>query len=175
MPGWFEGYENMVDGFQEMSREEQIATISKPIRYVAERAKELGCSVGLYNHGGWFGEPENQIAIIEHLGLDNVGMVYNFQHGRNHIERFSEFYPKMKKYLFCINLVGLSSGNEVKVASLGEGDIEYKLLAQIFGTGYNGPMSIQNHRPDRDAEEALISERKGLNKIMMTLNKRESH
>ncbi len=28
---------------------------------------KIGCSLALYNHGGWFGEPENQIAIIERL------------------------------------------------------------------------------------------------------------
>ena len=27
-------------------------------------AEADGCTVGLYNHGGWFGEPENQIAVI---------------------------------------------------------------------------------------------------------------
>ncbi|MFC7524852.1 sugar phosphate isomerase/epimerase family protein [Parapedobacter sp. GCM10030251] len=170
LPGWFAGYENLVEGFSEMSRQEQIATISEPIRYVAERARKLGCSVGLYNHGGWFGEPENQIAVIQHLGLDNVGMVYNFQHGRHHLARFSEFYPKMKPYLSCINVVGLASGDEVKVVPLGTGDMEYRLLQQIVNSGYDGPMSIQNHRSDRDAEEALISERKGLHKILRALS-----
>jgi len=35
------------------------------IRPIAEAAGQIGCTVELYNHGGWFGEPENQIAIIE--------------------------------------------------------------------------------------------------------------
>src|SRR5688572_9264002 len=45
----------------------------KIIRPIAEAAAKIGCSVGLYNHGGWFGEPENQLAIIERLKLANVG------------------------------------------------------------------------------------------------------
>ncbi len=47
--------------------------------------------MGLYNHGGWFGEPENQIAIIEHLKMSNVGIVYNLHHGHDHVERFKDF------------------------------------------------------------------------------------
>lgn len=171
LPGWFTGYENQIEGFGEMTREEQIESISKPIRYVAERAQALGCTVGLYNHGGWFGEPENQIAIIEHLGMDNVGIVYNFQHGRQHIHRFPEFYPKMKKYLLCINLVGLADGDPVTVTALGDGDIEYELLEMIYESGYTGAISIQNHRADRDAEAALIAERHGLEKMKEELTK----
>ena len=37
------------------------------LRPLAEEAGKIGCSLALYNHGGWFGEPENQIAIIERL------------------------------------------------------------------------------------------------------------
>jgi hypothetical protein len=51
------------------------------IRPIAEAAERIGCSIGLYNHGGWFGEPVNQVAIIRELGLNNVGIVYNFHHG----------------------------------------------------------------------------------------------
>src|SRR5205823_8118176 len=47
---------------------EKVDAASKVIRPVAEEAGKLGCSVGLYNHGGWFGEPENQVAIVERLG-----------------------------------------------------------------------------------------------------------
>lgn len=172
LPGWFAGYENLIEGFDAMSHEEKVESIAEPLRYVAQRAKELGCTVGLYNHGGWFGEPENQIAIIEHLGFDNVGMVYNFQHGRHHIHRFSKFQPKMQPYLLCINLVGLTHGEPVVVAPLGEGDLEFELLETIVANGYNGPISIQNHRFDRDAREALIDERKGLDKIKASITNR---
>ena len=34
---------------------------------LAEEADKIGCTLAFYNHGGWFGEPENQIAIIERL------------------------------------------------------------------------------------------------------------
>ena len=65
---------------------------------VARAAAEVGCKVALYNHGGWFGEPENQVAIIERLkreGISNAGMVYNFHHGHPHISRFPELLKLM--------------------------------------------------------------------------------
>src|SRR5262245_56447198 len=48
-------------------RPAKVDAAAKVIRPIAEKAAELGCSVALYNHGGWFGEPENQVAIIEAL------------------------------------------------------------------------------------------------------------
>jgi hypothetical protein len=48
---------------------------------ICESAAKLGCTVALYNHLGWFGEPTNQVAIIAKLkaaGHTNVGSVYNF-------------------------------------------------------------------------------------------------
>ena len=57
------------------------------------RPPRSAARVALYNHGGWFGEPENQIAIIEELkaqGITNVGMVYNLHHGHEHLDRFPE-------------------------------------------------------------------------------------
>src|SRR5215204_5994437 len=54
---------------------EQIARVeseAKRVRPIAVAAARLGCKVGLYNHGNWFGEPENQISIIEHLKADGI-------------------------------------------------------------------------------------------------------
>jgi hypothetical protein len=68
------------------SDDEQQARVraeAKPIRPIAEEAAKIGCSVGLYNHGSWFGDTVNQIAIIKELSLPNVGIVYNFHHACN--------------------------------------------------------------------------------------------
>src|SRR5262245_57108703 len=50
---------------------------------ICDAAAKLGSTVALYNHLGWFGEPTNQVAIIQKLraaGHANVGAVYNFHH-----------------------------------------------------------------------------------------------
>ena len=74
-----------VTGPEQQRRVEAAAAQIKPL---AIEAGKIGCTVGLYNHGGWFGEPENQIAIIERLkkdGLTNLGLVYNLHHGHDHL------------------------------------------------------------------------------------------
>src|SRR5438477_11202422 len=55
----------------------RVEAESARIRPIAEGAAKIGCTVALYNHGGWFGEPENQIQIIERLraqAVTNVGI-----------------------------------------------------------------------------------------------------
>ncbi len=41
----------------------------------SEAAAPLGCRVALYDHGGWFGEPENQAAVIGRRAEDGAGRV----------------------------------------------------------------------------------------------------
>ena len=55
----------------------------------AERARKAGCQFGLYNHGGWAGEPENMVAVCKAVDLPNVGIVYNQHHGHDHVDRFA--------------------------------------------------------------------------------------
>ena len=45
----------------------RVVNAADRLRPIVEAAAKLGCRVGLYNHGGWFGEPENQLAILERL------------------------------------------------------------------------------------------------------------
>src|SRR5207237_10263163 len=82
---------------------DKVEAAAKAIRAIAEEADKLGCTVGLYNHGGWFGEPENQLAIIEHHKLKNVGIVYNQHHGHDHLARFPDLLKKMMPHLLALN------------------------------------------------------------------------
>jgi len=45
----------------------RVASEANRVRAIADEAGRIGCTVALYNHGAWFGEPENQIQIIERL------------------------------------------------------------------------------------------------------------
>src|SRR5204863_5278433 len=87
----------------EEERKKRIATEAARIRPVAEAAAKIGCTVALYNHGGWFGEPENELAILEELKLPNVGLVYNLHHGHAHVDRLATLLPKMLPHLWCLN------------------------------------------------------------------------
>ncbi len=145
----------------------RVAAEADRIRPIAEAAASIGCTVGLYNHGGWFGEPENQIEIIEHLakgGISNVRIVYNQHHGHEHVGRWKELLAAMQPHLEILNLNGMFSGPDGvthKIAPIGQGDLDQTLLTTILESGYQGPFGILNHT-QLDAEERLHDNLQGL-------------
>ncbi|XZE54906.1 DUF6797 domain-containing protein [Planctomycetaceae bacterium SH139] len=139
---------------------------------IATAAAEIGCSVGLYNHGGWFGEPENQIAVIEHLGMSNVGIVYNLHHGHAHLDRLPELLAKMRPHLLALNLNGMTAGGDskgLKIMPLGTGDLDLRIIRTIENSGYRGPIGILNHT-DLDAEARLADNMAGLDWLTAQLH-----
>lgn len=146
------------------------------IRPIAKAAAAQGSSVALYNHGGWFGEPENQLAILDELQLDNVGIVYNLHHGHEHLERFASLLEKMKPHLVALNLNGMVADGERsgrKILPLGAGNLDLELLRTIVQSGYRGPIGILGHTAD-DAEERLRDNLDGLDWLMAQLNGKDA-
>jgi len=146
---------------------QRVAAEAARVYSIAQAAAPLGCSVALYNHGSWFGEPENQIQILERLrrdGITNAGIVYNLHHGHTHLDRFADLLQQMKPHLLAINLNGMTRNGEStgkKILPLGEGDLDLKLLKIIQGSGWRGPIGILNHT-DEDAEARLQDNLDGL-------------
>jgi putative heme-binding domain-containing protein len=149
------------------------AAVSK-LRPLAEEAAKIGCKVGLYNHGGWFGEPENQLAILERLkahGMTNVGMVYNLHHGHEHLDRFPELLTKIRPHLLALNLNGMDPGGDQvgrKILPLGQGERDLDLLRTIRDSGYRGLIGILGHTMD-DAEDRLRDNLDGLDWLLPQL------
>ncbi len=158
------------DGFADLDENGKIAAMAEPVRYVAERAAKINCKVALYNHGNWFGEPENQLAIIEHLGQNNVGIVFNFHHAAPYQERFPEFFPKIKPHLYAINLAGLKQGESKNFYEVGEGDAEQEMIRIIRDSDYKGPIGIINHDNNRDAKVGLEIQLAGLTQILQSID-----
>ena len=159
----------------------KIEAVAHAVGYVAAEARKFGGSVGIYNHGGWSGEPENQVAVIRKLGMDNVGIIYNFHHGREQMARFPEMFAKMLPYLMAVNLNGMKRGAADSAKSsapiiipLGEGDGELEMLRVIRGSKYSGPIGILNHRTEVDAEVGLKQNMDGLKKLLVQLGDREA-
>jgi sugar phosphate isomerase/epimerase len=153
------------------TQQERVAAAAKVIRPIAEEAAKSGCKVALYNHGGWFGEPENQIAVIEALKLKNVGIVYNQHHGHDHLDRFPELLKQMSPHLLALNLNGMTKDGEKlgkKILPLGAGELDPKLLKVIAESGYEGPIGILGHTQD-DAEERLRDNLDGLDWLLPQL------
>jgi Xylose isomerase-like TIM barrel len=156
-------------------QEARIVAEAARLLPIAKAAADIGCKVALYNHGGWFGEPENQIAIIERLareGVSNVGIVYNQHHGHDHIDRFADLMTKMKPHLLALNLNGMSrEGDKTgkKIQRLGTGEEDARLLRIIQQSGWRGPVGIIDHRPETDSEETLRENLDGLEKLRAVL------
>jgi hypothetical protein len=160
------------------SAEEQKARIDRELdrlRPIVQAAARLGCTVGLYNHGGWFGEAENQIAILQRLRsekLENVRLIYNFHHGHDHIADFARRWSRMAPYVDTVNINGMFVGGDKsgkKIHSVGEGDQELALLRIIQQSGWRGKIGILNHRTDVDAEEGLKKNLAGLERLAAEL------
>lgn len=152
------------------SPEEQSRRVTNEVRRIkpiAEAAKADALMVGLYNHGSWFGEPDNQIEIIKALqkeGISNVGIVYNQHHGHGHIEGFKSLLERMLPHLICLNINGMDINGEArgrKILPLGTGTEDLALLKIIRDSGYKGPIGILNHTGE-DAEGRLLDNIDGL-------------
>jgi len=155
----------------EQEQQQRVRDEAARIRPIAEAAGKIGCKVALYNHGGWFGEPENQLAVIRELNLPNVGIVYNQHHGHDHIDRFAELLQKMKPHLYVLNLNGMVKQGDrqgQKILQLSEGDLDLKLLKVVRDSGYTGPIGILGHTSD-DAEERLHDNLDGLDWLLPQL------
>lgn len=157
--------------------EERASNGAKQIAPIANAAKEIGCDVALYNHGGWFGEPANQMAIIRVLNeqkIENVGIVYNFHHGHAHIQNFKALLDLMKPKLLAINLNGMELEGDKKgkkIYPVGKGDQELAMLKTLKDSGWQGPVGILCHRTDADAEVVLKENLEGLNRLREELKK----
>ena len=149
-PGYFEG----------KSDEERVARGAEMVRYLADRAAETRSRVALYNHGDWFGEPENEIRILQALPGREIGLVYNFHHGHEHIGRFDALVKTMRPYLWVVNLDGMRPEGP-KILPFGTGTHERKMLQAVLDSGFTGPFGVLGH-VDADVEEILRGNLRGL-------------
>jgi len=172
---WVMGGGGPVQG--EAAQRARVETEAARVRRIADAAAPVGCRVALYNHGNWFGEPENQLAIIARLrndGVTNVGIVYNLHHGHEHLARFPELFRRMQPHLLAINLNGMVTGGDQggqKILHLGEGNLELGLMKIIRDSGWFGPVGIIDHRPETDSEETLGNNLRGLDWLVKEMNK----
>jgi hypothetical protein len=152
----------------ELDQAAKVKHAADGLRKTAEAAAKAGCSVAIYNHGGWGGEPENMVAVCEAVNLPNVGIVYNQHHGHDHLPRFKEALAKMLPHLKFLNLNGMTAGGDKKgqkIMVLGQGDLDVELARVICESGYTGPIGILNHTGN-DAEARLLDNLEGLDWVV---------
>ena len=153
------------------TQQEKVTAAARSMLSLAEQTKTLGLKLGLYNHGGWGGEPVNLVAVCQHLrkqGHDHVGIVYNFHHGHGHVKDFAESLAAMKPYLICLNLNGMSGRDQKfqKILPIGKGRNEAAMMKTILDSGYQGPIGILGHVSTRDVEVVLKENLVGFYKLV---------
>jgi hypothetical protein len=124
--------------------------------------------VGIYSHGGWYGEPENELAILKTVGMSNVAMVYNFFHGQAQIDRLTDFLPKILPHLLAVNIDGMKKEGP-RIITVGEGTSELDMLKLVRSRGYKGPIGILNESTERDAEVGLAENMAGLQRVLRAM------
>jgi len=156
------------------TQEERVENAAKQLLPLVERARQLNAKLGLYNHGGWGGQPENLVAVCQWLkqkaATAHVGIIYNFHHGHEHLERFPEAFNAMIPHLLCVNLNGMMPDGP-KILAFGQGNEDLRWLKMIYGSGYRGPIGILDHRNEVDAEESLKQSLEGLRRLLQQINK----
>ena len=161
MEFWLGFHDNF---FANLSDEARVKKGAAIVSHLRDRAKRSGGSVALYNHGGWFGEPENQVRVLTAAGGDGLGIVYNFHHGHHQIDRFPEILTVMLPHLRAVNLNGMKPEGP-KILTIGSGTHEKEMLRQLEKSGYQGPLGILCHVEDADAEDILRANLDGLKRI----------
>lgn len=159
--------------FMALSQEEKLKRATAAVRYVASRAAEIGCSVAIYSHGGWMGEPENELEVVKRVGMRNVGIVYDYENAVPQIDRFPQFFPKLVPHLWAVILFGMQDGVGPLV-TLGQGNRDLEMLKVIHKSGYRGRIAIINHDDNRDAEVGLRLNIEGLKKLLGQLDDRSA-
>ncbi|TXG37282.1 sugar phosphate isomerase/epimerase family protein [Seonamhaeicola maritimus] len=147
--------------FKDLDQKQSLNRAINFIDFVSNKSKSMGCKVALYNHGGWFGNPYNQIEIIKKLPQHNLNLVYNFHHGHHTIDEFSSLSKAMSPYLSAVNLNGMEKDGE-KILPIGKGNYEKSMFQTLKNVGYKGPWGILGHVENADVKVILKQNLKGL-------------
>lgn len=151
--------------FSNLTDAEKLQKAVKAIGEINKQVNDIGCTLHLYNHGNWFGEPENQVKVIETLGAKNIGIVYNFHHARHQVNRFPEYLALMKPWLTTVNINGMKEGGPM-ILTVGQGDKELAMLQALKNAGYEGSLGILSHVDNEDAKVVLQRNLQGLKTLL---------
>lgn len=150
--------------FKKLNQEESIKLCIDMIQFVKTRADALGCKLALYNHRGWFGNPHNQVAILERLNDKSISMVYNFHHAHEYLDEFPEIATIIKPYLSHVNLNGMKKEGP-EILTIGKGNAEYNMIRILQNEGFKGPWGILGHVKTEDVEKVLTANIEGLKQL----------
>ena len=152
--------------FEGLIQPESLKKAQDMISYLSKRAQKVNCKIALYNHGGWFGEPENQLEIIKRLPQHDIGIIYNFHHAHEQLDKYRSIIKKIQPFLWCVNLNGMKKGGP-KIIPIGEGNLEKEMISLLVKLGYKGPFGVLGHVMNEDVELTLKKNLKGLQALFV--------
>jgi len=147
--------------FEYETEKEKIEKGVEMIQYLRSITKPLSTGIGLYNHGDWFGEPDNQLKILNEIKDSSVGLIYNFHHAHMQVDRFPELLQKMMPWLWTVNINGMKKEGP-QILPVGEGDEELGMIKKLKTSGFNGTIGILGHVDTKDVKEVLQKNLDGL-------------
>lgn len=158
--------------FEDINHKESVSLSVEMIKFIKLKADSLGCNLAIYNHHGWFGNPYNQVEILEELNDQSISMVYNFHHAQEYVDKFPEIAKMIVPYLSFVNLNGVKKEGP-QILTIGEGDHEFPMIKNLKDVGYNGPWGILGHIKTEDVRKVLDRNIKGLELLNSNLNNRK--
>ena len=141
---------------------------------LARLAQETGMTLALYNHLGWFGEPDNQLRVLDDLearGFDNTGLAYMQHHGHAHIDGFADLWDRINGRVVALGLNGMRDGahwGDGKVLPYAHGPRDLELARIINDSGWRGLTAVIGHTMD-DIELRIRDNLDGLDWIARAL------
>jgi hypothetical protein len=160
--------------FDAMDVSERVDDALARLRPLVSEANDRGCPLGLYGHGTnrWFTQAENQLDILERLQAEmpdaQLGIIYNFHQSHAQMNRLDKALPRLKPFLTALNLNGMHSDGP-KIARIGQGDNEKRMIDIIARSGWRGPTGIIAHDRKQDAAIVLQENLSGLKSILEEL------
>ena len=162
---WLSFNDNFFGG---LSDDEKLKKAVRAIGEINRKVREIGCTLHLYNHGNWFGEPVNQVRIIQDIGASDIGIVYNFHHARHQVSNFPDLLKIMLPYLSTVNINGMRQDGPM-ILPVGAGDLELSMLKELKKSGFNGTIGVLGHVEDEDAKVVLQKNIDGLKELLKEL------
>ena len=95
--------------FEGLTQSQSLKKAQDMISYLSEKAQKVNCKIALYNHGGWFGDPKNQLEIMKRLPQYDIGIIYHFRHKHAHpqLENYGSIIKQILLFLWCDTLNGI--------------------------------------------------------------------
>ena len=150
--------------FKDKTQKESVEIATEMIRFVKLKVDSIGSELALYNHNGWFGNPYNQLEILNELKDDEISIVYNFHHAQNFISDYSDIIQKLMPYLSQVNINGMDK-EKTKILDVGKGDFEFDMIKELIDNGFEGPWGILGHVKTDDVEAVLKRNLEGVKKF----------